>query len=82
MNFIIILLIASGIIYFFYQKKNNITLSATDKERLAYFDNKYQKQLKYVNASFDRIQKLTKLFFDLLNLHLVKFLIEEDPKKI
>ncbi len=81
MNLIILLLIIGGIIYFFYQKKNHATLSDADKERLTYFDKKYQKQLVYVNTSFDRIQKLTELSFDLLNIHLVKLLVEENPDR-
>lgn len=80
MNFLLFLFII-GVVYFFLQKKNLNTLSTIDKERLVYFDKKYQRQLANVNTSFDRIQELTKLTFDLLNIHLIKLLMEENPKR-
>lgn len=81
MNLILVLLIVAGVLYFFYNSRSKEALTAEDKERLSYFDKKYQKQLTNVNVAFERIQELTKLGFDLLNLHLVQHLIKEDPKR-
>jgi hypothetical protein len=81
MSIIIIILAVGGVWYFFSQKEKKETLSVEDKDRLSYFDKKYQKQLTYVDDAFSRIQKITELAFDLLNLHLIKSLIEEDPKR-
>jgi len=77
MEIIIIFLIIAVIIYFlFFYKKETI-----DRERLEYFDKKYEQDYQLIGYYFDRSSKLFDLFIDLIFLHTINLLIDEDKDK-
>lgn len=77
----VIIIIVIALIWYINGRSNTTVKKKEQIERSAYFDEKYKRDYDTINYYHSRVSQLDKLFDEMINLKVIKRLIEEDPDK-